>query len=98
MTKRRQPWIAAALVSASVGLVALVVAACGDSTAAEDATGDASSRRGRAGGEWPMFRGDSSSTGVAQSDLPEQPALLIRDFKSQKTFIITRSDIIRMLT
>ena len=29
---------------------------------------------------------------------PEQPALLIRDFKSQKTFIITRSDIIRMLT
>jgi cystathionine beta-synthase len=29
---------------------------------------------------------------------PEQPALLIRDFKSQKTFIITRSDIIRVLT
>jgi hypothetical protein len=29
---------------------------------------------------------------------PEQPALLIRDFKTQKTFIITRSDIIRMLT
>jgi cystathionine beta-synthase len=28
---------------------------------------------------------------------PEQPALLIRDFKSQKTFIITRSDIIRVL-
>ena len=29
---------------------------------------------------------------------PEQAALLIRDFKSQKTFIITRSDIIRVLT
>ena len=29
---------------------------------------------------------------------PEQPALLIRDFKTQKTFIITRSDIIRVLT
>src|SRR5687768_7813028 len=28
----------------------------------------------------------------------EQPALLIRDFKTQKTFIITRSDIIRVLT
>ena len=28
---------------------------------------------------------------------PEQPALLIRDFKTQKTFIITRSDIIRMM-
>jgi cystathionine beta-synthase len=28
---------------------------------------------------------------------PEQPALLIRDFKTQKTFIITRSDIIRVL-
>jgi cystathionine beta-synthase len=27
-----------------------------------------------------------------------QPALLIRDFKTQKTFIITRSDIIRVLT
>ena len=29
---------------------------------------------------------------------PEQPALLISDFKTQKTFIITRSDIIRVLT
>ena len=29
---------------------------------------------------------------------PEQSALLIRDFKTQKTFIITRSDIIRVLT
>jgi cystathionine beta-synthase len=29
---------------------------------------------------------------------PEQPALLVRDFKTQKTFIITRSDIIRVLT
>jgi cystathionine beta-synthase len=28
---------------------------------------------------------------------PENPALLVRDFKTQKTFIITRSDIIRVL-
>jgi cystathionine beta-synthase len=28
---------------------------------------------------------------------PDNPALLVRDFKSQKTFIITRSDIIRVL-
>jgi predicted transcriptional regulator len=28
---------------------------------------------------------------------PDNPALLVRDFKTQKTFIITRSDIIRVL-
>jgi cystathionine beta-synthase len=28
---------------------------------------------------------------------PENPAVLVRDFKTEKTFIITRSDIIRML-
>jgi hypothetical protein len=28
---------------------------------------------------------------------PQNPALLVRDFKTQKTFIITRSDIIRVL-
>ena len=73
---RRHRWIAATLAPLALVLAAVALAACGDSTAAEDATGDAASRRGRAGGEWPMFRGDSSSTGVAQSDLPEQPALL----------------------
>jgi cystathionine beta-synthase len=28
---------------------------------------------------------------------PENPAVLVRDFKTEKTFIITRSDIIRVL-
>jgi len=28
---------------------------------------------------------------------PESPAVLIRDFKTEKTFIITRSDVIRVL-
>jgi predicted transcriptional regulator len=28
---------------------------------------------------------------------PENPAVLVRDFKTQKTFILTRSDIIRIL-
>jgi cystathionine beta-synthase len=28
---------------------------------------------------------------------PENPAVLVRDFKSDKTFIITRSDIFRLL-
>ena len=28
---------------------------------------------------------------------PENPAVLVRDFKSDKTFIITRSDVIRVL-
>ena len=28
---------------------------------------------------------------------PENPAVLVRDFKTDKTFIITRSDIIRLL-
>ena len=28
---------------------------------------------------------------------PENPAILVRDFKTDKTFIITRSDIIRVL-
>jgi cystathionine beta-synthase len=28
---------------------------------------------------------------------PENPAVLIRDFKTDKTFIITRSDVIRVL-
>ncbi len=29
---------------------------------------------------------------------PESPAVLVRDFKTEKTFIITRSDIIRVLS
>ena len=29
---------------------------------------------------------------------PENPAVLVRDFKTEKNFIITRSDIIRVLT
>jgi predicted transcriptional regulator len=29
---------------------------------------------------------------------PENPAVLVRDFKTEKMFIITRSDIIRVLT
>jgi cystathionine beta-synthase len=28
---------------------------------------------------------------------PENPAVLVRDFKTEKTFIITRSDLIRVL-
>ena len=28
---------------------------------------------------------------------PHNPAVLVRDFKTEKTFIITRSDIIRVL-
>ena len=28
---------------------------------------------------------------------PENPAVLVRDFKTEKTFIITRSDVIRVL-
>jgi cystathionine beta-synthase len=28
---------------------------------------------------------------------PENPAVLVRDFKTEKTFIITRSDIMRVL-
>jgi hypothetical protein len=28
---------------------------------------------------------------------PDNPAVLVRDFKSDKTFIITRSDVIRAL-
>ena len=28
---------------------------------------------------------------------PENPAVLVRDFKTDKTFIITRSDLIRVL-
>ena len=28
---------------------------------------------------------------------PENPAVLVRDFKTEKTFIVTRSDIIRVL-
>jgi predicted transcriptional regulator len=28
---------------------------------------------------------------------PEHPAVLVRDFKTDKTFIITRSDVIRVL-
>jgi len=28
---------------------------------------------------------------------PENPAVLVRDFKTDKTFIITRSDVIRVL-
>jgi predicted transcriptional regulator len=28
---------------------------------------------------------------------PQNPAVLVRDFKTEKTFIITRSDVIRVL-
>jgi cystathionine beta-synthase len=48
----------------------------------------------------PAFAFVDASTPVqflATMITPEQPALLIRDFKTQKTFIITRSDIIRVL-
>ena len=35
---------------------------------------------------------------LAKMITPENPAVLVRDFKTEKTFIITRSDIIRVLT
>jgi cystathionine beta-synthase len=34
---------------------------------------------------------------LAQMITPQNPAVLVRDFKTDKTFIITRSDVIRML-
>ena len=34
---------------------------------------------------------------VATMLTPESPAVLVRDFKTEKTFIITRSDVIRLL-
>ena len=34
---------------------------------------------------------------LAKMIAPENPAVLVRDFKTEKTFIITRSDIIRVL-
>lgn len=48
-------------------------------TAAESTTvGDAEvvTPQPAAGRHWPMFRGDSFSTGIAQTELPEQPELL----------------------
>ena len=34
---------------------------------------------------------------LARMIAPENPAVLVRDFKSDKTFIITRSDVFRVL-
>jgi cystathionine beta-synthase len=34
---------------------------------------------------------------LARMITPENPAVLVRDFKSDKTFIITRSDVFRVL-
>jgi predicted transcriptional regulator len=34
---------------------------------------------------------------LSKTITPENPAVLVRDFKTDKTFIITRSDIIRVL-
>jgi cystathionine beta-synthase len=48
----------------------------------------------------PAFAFADASTPVdllSRMITPENPALLVRDFKTQKTFIITRSDIIRVL-
>jgi predicted transcriptional regulator len=46
----------------------------------------------------PAFPFIDISTPVELLSTPENPAVLIRDFKTDKTFIITRSDVIRVLT
>ena len=38
-----------------------------------------------------------SRRAAQSSKAPESPAVLVRDFKSDKTFIITRSDVMRVL-
>ena len=48
----------------------------------------------------PAFPFADISTGieaVARMLTPDHPAVLVRDFKSDKTYIITRSDVIRVL-
>ena len=48
----------------------------------------------------PAFPFADASTPVellATMITPQNPAVLVRDFKTDKTFIITRSDIIRVL-
>jgi len=46
---------------------------------------------------FPFVDISTSVTLLATMITPENPAVLVRDFKTQKTFIITRSDIIRVL-
>ena len=49
----------------------------------------------------PAFPFADISTGVdalATMITPENPAVLVRDFKSEETFIITRSDVIQALS
>jgi cystathionine beta-synthase len=49
----------------------------------------------------PAFPFVDISTGVdqlARMLTPEQPAVLVRDFKSDDTFIITRSDVMKALS
>jgi predicted transcriptional regulator len=48
----------------------------------------------------PAFPFVDISTGIdalAQMITPENPAVLVRDFKSDETFIITRSDVMQAL-
>jgi predicted transcriptional regulator len=48
----------------------------------------------------PAFPFIDISTGIdalATMITPETPAVLVRDFKTDKTFIITRADVMRML-
>jgi len=40
----------------------------------------------------------TSIDAVASMLTPENPAVLVRDFKSEETFIITRSDVIQALS
>ena len=39
----------------------------------------------------------STPVDAVDDDHAENPAVLVRDFKTDKTFIITRSDVIRVL-
>ena len=48
----------------------------------------------------PAFPFADISTGIdalASMLTPESPAVLVRDFKSDETYVITRSDIVRAL-
>ena len=46
-----------------------------------------------------LFRSDASTQVDLLSTMItlQNPAVLVRDFKSEKTFIITRSDVLRVL-